>query len=192
MKPNGPDYFTVRDNAVPDGRPRLRLLELARHLLLWVGLALPLNLGWEIAQLRFYTLWSEGTPLTIAYSILHCTIGDAMIAAVAFSVGAIVARDVCWPSAAPWHGGMAAVSFGLAYTVFSEWFNVYRIESWDYAPSMPLVNGIGLTPLLQWSVVPVVMIALFRRMRRARSGARDFPRIKGSEADRQPQKGGDS
>lgn len=87
---------------------------------------------------------------------------------------------------------MAAVSFGLAYTVFSEWFNVYRIESWDYAPSMPLVNGIGLTPLLQWSVVPVVMIALFRRMRRARSGARDFPRIKGSEADRQPQKGGDS
>ncbi|BAU49714.1 hypothetical protein SVA_3166 [Sulfurifustis variabilis] len=149
--------------------------DFARALLLWVAFALPLNLAWELVQLRFYTLWSEGTPLVIAYSIAHCTIGDAMIAAVAFAVGAAASRRKDWPHASPWLGGISAVVFGIAYTAFSEWFNVYRIASWDYAPSMPLIHGIGLTPLLQWIAIPILMIALFRRWGHGRSDVESFP-----------------
>jgi hypothetical protein len=57
------------------------------------------------------------------------------------------------------------IVLGLAYTVFSEWYNVYQLHAWSYAASMPLVAGIGLTPLMQWLIVPILMIVLFRRGR---------------------------
>jgi hypothetical protein len=46
-----------------------------------------LNLVWEVAQLPLYTLWVEATPGEIAFAILHCTGGDAMIAAASLSRG---------------------------------------------------------------------------------------------------------
>jgi len=61
------------------------------------------------------------------------------------------------------------IVMGLGYTVFSEWYNVYRIGSWAYSDAMPLIFGIGLTPLLQWLVVPGVMLALIQRSRIGRS-----------------------
>lgn len=55
---------------------------------------------------------------------------------------------------------------GLGFTVFSEWVNVYRLGAWAYKSAMPLVAGIGLTPLLQWLIVPVLMILTVRRLAR--------------------------
>ena len=49
---------------------------------------------------------------------------------------------------------------GLGFTIFSEWYNVYVVGAWAYQPTMPLVAGIGLTPLLQWVVVPTLMLLL--------------------------------
>jgi hypothetical protein len=45
---------------------------------------------------------------------------------------------------------------GLVYTVFSEWLNVSVRGSWAYASAMPVVPilGTGLSPVLQWLVVP--------------------------------------
>lgn len=44
-----------------------------------------------------------------------------------------------------------------------EWLNVYVWQRWAYSPDMPLVLGIGLTPLLQWLLVPVLTLWLTRR-----------------------------
>lgn len=45
--------------------------------------------------------------------------------------------------------------------------NVTVLRSWTYTDSMPIVQlgetGIGLTPLLQWIVVPVLSLRLARR-----------------------------
>lgn len=65
-------------------------------------------------------------------------------------------------------GGIAAlaVAFGTAYTVFSEWMNISILRSWTYADSMPRLGlgdfELGLTPLLQWLVVPWVALYLSR------------------------------
>ena len=45
-----------------------------------------LNLVWEVAQLPLHTLWVQGTRGEIGFAVLHCTGGDAMIAAAALSV----------------------------------------------------------------------------------------------------------
>jgi hypothetical protein len=65
----------------------------------------------------------------------------------------------------PWRGGALAISLGLAYTAFSEWYNVYEAKAWSYSPHMPLVGGIGVAPMLQWFVVPGLMIIAIRRLR---------------------------
>ncbi|MEO6609507.1 MAG: hypothetical protein ABIN69_13670 [Aestuariivirga sp.] len=46
----------------------------------------------------------------------------------------------------------------MAYTVFSEWYNIAIRKSWSYSDLMPVIPllGTGVTPLLQWVVVPAL------------------------------------
>ena len=52
----------------------------------------------------------------------------------------------------------------ITFTAWSEWYNVYRASAWGYAVSMPLIFGIGLTPLLQWLILPPVMVVAYRKL----------------------------
>ena len=65
---------------------------------LWAGLAFVLNLVWEIAQVRLYTLWAEADGLTVAWSLFHCTLGDVLIALAVFALAGMVLRQVDWPA----------------------------------------------------------------------------------------------
>ena len=57
---------------------------------------------------------------------------------------------------------LAAIALGVAYAILSEWLNVKVWRSWAYAPAMPVLPGIGtgLTPLLQWIIVPALAFAI--------------------------------
>lgn len=129
----------------------------------WAGIAFALNLAWEFVQLPLYAIFSAGTPTEIAFAIAHCTVGDVLIAISSFVFGLIATRRADWPMSRPLLGGVVAILFGVSYTAFSEWRNVYETGSWSYAPAMPLLFGIGLAPLLQWIVIPPLGIAWLRR-----------------------------
>ena len=131
---------------------------------LWSALAFALNLAWEIAHARLYTLWAETDRLTVAWSLLHCTLGDVLIALALFALTGMVLRESDWPASRPWAGGAMVVSGAMAYTAWSEWYNVYRAGSWGYSASMPLIFGIGLSPLLQWLILPPVMVGAYRTL----------------------------
>ena len=55
-----------------------------------------------------------------------------------------------------------AIILGAAYTILSEWLNVEIWRSWSYTAAMPVLPlvGTGLTPLLQWLIVPGLAFAL--------------------------------
>jgi hypothetical protein len=114
------------------------------------------SLAWEIVQLPLYTLWSEGTPRSRLFAVVHCTIGDVMIGTAALLISVMLFGRRGWPRLN--HGRVlgAATIAGVAYTVFSEWLNTQVTMSWHYADSMLLVPplGTGIAPLLQWIVVP--------------------------------------
>lgn len=138
------------------------------------------NLLWEVFQLPLYTLWSEAEPSAIAYAVLHCTAGDVLIGSGALFV-ALIALEAGPAHTWPWpRVGRAAVAVGLAYTGFSEWMNTVVQANWAYAESMlvlPLLP-IGLSPLLQWLIVPPVALVLARRrLFTAQPPARGEPRI---------------
>jgi hypothetical protein len=132
----------------------------------WAVLALVLHLSWEIGHLPFYTLWAEPDAWRVALYVAHCTLGRRHDCDPGLSGGrAGVAAHGLDAVTSPRAGGTMLVALGLGYTAFSEWYNVYRLGSWAYADAMPLVFGIGLTPLLQWLIVPVIMLVLIRRIR---------------------------
>jgi hypothetical protein len=148
------------------------------RLLPWVARAIGLAaLGhflWEAAQLPLYTLWRSGTPREIAFAIFHCTGGDVLITTATFTAAVALARRLRWP---PFGRRMVftAIVLGTAYTIFSEWLNVEIRRSWSYTAGMPVVPflGTGLTPLLQWLIVPGLALAIIgHRYRRARRLAR--------------------
>ncbi|MGC2518172.1 MAG: hypothetical protein WA373_03585 [Burkholderiales bacterium] len=135
---------------------------LLKKALRWAALSLALNLVWEIAQFPLYALAGNPSALGVAYAVVHCTVGDVIIAVAGFVLAGFALRDPDWPSSRPWTGGAIATAFGLIYAAYSEWVNVYQVGSWGYAPDMPLVFGIGVSPLLQWLVVPLLSLSIFR------------------------------
>src|SRR5699024_10784176 len=68
----------------------------------YLGVSIVANLVWEMLQLPLYTLWTTGTRKQQAFAVVHCTVGDAMIAGLSILVAlALFART-------PWPGGSAA------------------------------------------------------------------------------------
>jgi hypothetical protein len=126
-----------------------------------------LNLAWEAAHVRLYTLWTEREASYIAFSVLHCTLGDMLIGTAALLLALIAGRE---RPRTQWRWGrITAVTslIGVGYTVFSEWMNITLLRSWTYAESMPRLElagfELGFTPLAQWLVVPPVALYLARR-----------------------------
>jgi hypothetical protein len=75
-----------------------------------------------------------------------------------------VLRRADWPASRPWVGGTIVVIGAIAYTAWSEWQNVYRVGNWGYTAAMPLIFGIGLSPLLQWLILPPILVGVFRSL----------------------------
>jgi hypothetical protein len=125
------------------------------------GLATGGHFLWEAAQLPLYTLWRTGTPGAIAFALLHCTAGDILITTATFAVAAALACAFRWPPFG-WRMVLTAIVLGAAYTMFSGWFNLEIRRSWSYTAAMPVLplTGTGLTPLLQWVIVPGLALAV--------------------------------
>lgn len=138
----------------------------------WAVLSFFLNLAWEVAQLPLYAIPSAQSTTQIAYAVAHCTAGDVGIAVASFLIAAVALGDANWPASHPWRGGAIAIFSGVSYTAYAEWYNVYQAGYWAYSSGMPLVFGIGLSPLLQWIVVPAVAIAVVRNRVPARATAK--------------------
>jgi hypothetical protein len=131
---------------------------------LWSALAFVLNLVWEISHVRLYTIWMEADGLRIARAVIHCSLGDVVIALATFALAGIVLWRADWPASRPWTGGVIVVIGAMAFTAWSEWYNVYRAGNWGYTASMPMIFGIGLSPLLQWLILPPVIVVAYRML----------------------------
>jgi hypothetical protein len=116
------------------------------------------NLVWELGHMPLYTLWVEGTWGEIAYAVLHCTVGDVMIAGICLLLSLAIIGRSAWPRVRFGAVALATILMALSYTVFSEWLNTEVQGNWAYREAMPRLPGlgIGLTPILQWIFVPVL------------------------------------
>jgi hypothetical protein len=133
----------------------------------WLAITALLNLIWGLAQLPLYTIWIEAPHRVAFLAALHCTAGDVVIAAVTLFV-ALLLFGRTWPVAHFLRVAIATIMLAVAYTIFSEWFNVSVRSAWRYSSLMPIAPwlGTGATPLLQWIIVPSAAFLVVRPRRR--------------------------
>ena len=131
-----------------------------KALRLYLGVSLAAHVVWEILQLPLYTLWSTGTLRLQAFAVVHCTLGDAMIAGLSLLLALALFARATWPRAGVARVYWSSLAFGVGYTIYSEWLNINVRGSWAYSDLMPVVPviGTGLAPLLQWFVVPTLAL----------------------------------
>jgi len=129
----------------------------------------PANLLWETLQLPLYTISREGGIGDIAFAVVHCTMGDLLIALACLVAALMLLGDDSWPAGRSVRVAATAVAFGLAYAVYSEWLNVVVRESWAYSVRMPVLPPLatGLSPLLQWLLLPLLGLWWAQREQRA-------------------------
>lgn len=130
------------------------------------------NLVWETAQMPLYTLWGTGSAREIAAAVLHCTLGDLMIATLGLAAALALVGVPTWPAQRA-GAVMAMVAAGtVGYAIYSEYFNTVLNKSWAYTEVMPRLPwlGTGLSPLAQWLIVPAAALVWAGRGRRSWPG----------------------
>jgi len=134
----------------------------------YLALSLGLHLLWESAQLPLYTVWTSGTASARAFTVAHCTLGDVAIAGMTLLSALAILGSHAWPLQRTGQVLVLSVVFGVAYTIYSEWYNTGVRQSWAYSPLMPVLplTGTGLSPLLQWLIVPSLALSLATRRRK--------------------------
>ncbi|MBA3477112.1 MAG: hypothetical protein H0T52_01740 [Lautropia sp.] len=118
------------------------------------------NLIWEFAHMPLYTIGWTGTWSEVVFAAVHCTGGDVLIALSSMTIALLIAGDDAWPRHRHTAVASLTIFFGVAYTTFSEWLNIIIRAAWAYSDLMPVISlrgfDVGLSPLLQWIVVPLI------------------------------------
>lgn len=148
----------MRDDPKPGG-----ILELPEfNVLLFAFL---LNFPWEFLQVPFFRDMPAMDHWEAVRVCTQVTGGDALIALFGFWVVALCWRSRDWirrPRAA--QVGVF-VLVGVLVTIGFEWHATVIAERWTYAEHMPVlpVLGTGLLPLMQWLVLPPLIVWLVYR-----------------------------
>lgn len=115
---------------------------------------------------------AEMPLLRHALTCFLASLGDVTIAALAYAATGLLFGRPLWALSPDWFWPAALwVAIALGITALIELWAV-ATGRWVYGPSMPVVLGIGLAPLLQWVIVPVVTLLIFRTWARAHGQVR--------------------
>lgn len=123
-----------------------------------------LHFVWEFVQAPTYAGMVEMNHWEGIKLCISATFGDVGFALTAFVLASIVARTRHWfrnPTAGQY---LLYLGIGIGLTIGFEYYYTQVSLRWTYSDLMPLVPpfGTGLSPLVQWLIVPLVALWLTR------------------------------
>ena len=120
-----------------------------------------LHFAWEVMQSPFYAFKVISLEAFVLCTI-YCSSIDVIITASILLFFALVKWNRWWflhPSS--WDI-VCFLAINLALAILVEYLNVYAQHDWGYLPSMPIILGIGLFPMLQWIILPAVLVFILQ------------------------------
>jgi hypothetical protein len=127
--------------------------------------ALLLNYPWEFLQVPLFQDMPTADHWDAIVLCSRAAGGDALIALLGFWVVALTWRCRDW-MLRPRVGQVVAFALvGIVVTVGFEWHATVIAQRWAYAPHMPVIPllGTGLSPVLQWTLLPPLVVWLVKR-----------------------------
>lgn len=129
--------------------------------------ALLLNFPWEVLQAPLFEGMAAAPHSAVVGACLQASLGDAVIMLLAHAGTVVVTRRRRWVLGAAPHEVAGFVAVGVGITAVIEWLATqgYWAQTWAYSTAMPVIPGIeiGLSPLLQWVIVPPLVLWFVRR-----------------------------
>lgn len=124
--------------------------------------AYALHFAWEMAHGSLFSPM-HGMPFWQATAWCARAAGwDVAITAAAYLTAALASRRLDWIRiSARWPYAIYFAA-GLSVTIVIERWAV-SAGRWTYRDAMPAIAGIGLTPLLQWVIIPALILVVLRR-----------------------------
>jgi hypothetical protein len=124
-----------------------------------------LNFLWEMQQMPFFQISSEFSCLDTIRNCTLATIGDVGISLTAFWVVAVASKSRQWFRQLHWWQLSSFVLVGIVITVMFEALATGVLDIWKYGEIMPILPffGTGLLPLLQWLLIPPIIVWFVKR-----------------------------
>ncbi|RQP21829.1 hypothetical protein [Piscinibacter terrae] len=127
-----------------------------------VVFAFLINFPWEFMQAPLFEGMDTAPHWEAVKGCIRAALGDALIALIAFWCATLAAHGREWIAAPTRRAITVYLVVGLGITTMIEALAVrgHWMASWTYAASMPVVPGlgVGVVPLLQWLVLPVLVV----------------------------------
>ena len=123
------------------------------------------NFVWEMWQVPFYEGLSTMDHINAVRICPQANIGDGVISLLAFWSAAAVERSRRWFQSLTPVPVLMYWAVGIGITIVMEWLATGPLDRWQYVATMPRlpVLGTGLLPLLQWTLLPAVILVLVQR-----------------------------
>ena len=129
--------------------------------------ALLLNYPWEFSQVPLFAGMAEAPHWTAIKRCAMATLGDIVIMLIAYWFVAVIARSRRWITAPTAAYLTIFVAVGVTITALIERLALRGLwlGGWEYSSLMPVIPGIGvgLSPLAQWVVLPLLTAWFVRR-----------------------------
>lgn len=122
---------------------------------------------WEFLQVPLFSGLAQAPHWEAVKFCSLAALGDAGLTVLAYWLAATT-DGRRWILELPRRAVTVYLAAGLLATVFLEWLNGDVLGRWEYAeamPTLPLV-GTGLSPVVQWMLLPLVVLFVVRRQLR--------------------------
>lgn len=117
-----------------------------------------LHLGWEFLHAPFFIFDQQSSPTSLAGCLLFCSGVDIVMSLAAYCSVSLTWRDRGWLMEKNFGHVSAFVGIALLLAVVSEYTAMHYRNLWEYSAHMPVIPfvEIGLTPVLQWLILPPI------------------------------------
>lgn len=122
-----------------------------------------LNGTWEWFARAYYEMPAGSASLgALRAGCLLATLGDAAITNASYAVASAIGTRY-WLRRPSMRPIVLYLGVGLLATIVLEYVNVNVLHRWAYVTGMPVVAGLGALPLLQWLLLPPIVLVVVRR-----------------------------
>jgi len=110
---------------------------------------LVLNLLWEFSH---YQLYNDLSSITGPIHLIVASFGDVGWVFLAIGLVSLINKNITWINSPKKKHYILTIIFTMLIAIGIEVVNVYFLKRWAYLETMPIIFGIGLSPLVQLAI----------------------------------------
>ena len=138
---------------------------LHKIIILFFVLAFSVSLVWEVSHSVLYD-WNKSPLHNDAYfyvsRILYSTFGDLIFLTMIFAAVSLKNKNISWIQKPKMFDYSLIAILGIAFAIFIE-KRAEILHLWSYNANMPLVFGMGITPLIQLALTGMFVVWLVQK-----------------------------